>query len=167
VELGKEEIDELLARHRLHPNQTSGSASKAAAEGGVLASVYVGLADGKQPVMHLAVGRSSVASRCPLDHIHAQSLVAAFRRKGLLPEHPSFEHMLVNLLARISEMYFDGHLETLSIGELRLHQAAYHLGRIVAHRSSGFRLKPRLEPNSHDRRAVFTHRHGDDVRFPK
>jgi hypothetical protein len=133
VELTQGEIDELLARHRLLPTQTVTVPSKAAARGGILASLYIGLADGKQPVIHLAIGRSSVASRCPLDHSHAQSLVAAFRRKGYFPEHPGFEHMVAHLLERVSQMYCDGHLTTLSIGEFRLHPTAYHLGRIVAH----------------------------------
>jgi hypothetical protein len=167
VELTKREIDELLARHRLSPTQASGSDSMAAARGGIIGSVDIGLADGRQPVMHVAIGRSSVAGRCPLERMHAQSLVAAFRRKGLLPEDPSFEHMVANLLERICQMYFDARLESLSIGELRLHPTAYHLGRIVAHRTSDFRAKPRLDPDSHDKRAVFAHRHGDDVRFPK
>jgi hypothetical protein len=133
MELTKQEIEELLARHRLSPTQTDGSGSRTAAQGGILASLYIGLADGNQPVIHLAIGRSSVASRCPLDHSHAQTLVAAFRRKGYFPEHPGFEHMVAHLLERVSQMYCDGHLTTLSIGEFRLHPTAYHLGRIVAH----------------------------------
>jgi hypothetical protein len=144
VELTKGEIDELLARHRLLPSQTSGAASKAAAKGGILAGVYIGLADGKQPVMHVAVGRSSVAGRCPVEYSHAQALVAAFRRKGHFPEHPSFEHMVAKVLEQISDMYLDGHLQTLSIGELRLHPTAYHISRVAAHRASPPYVKPPL-----------------------
>ncbi|MBV8148695.1 MAG: hypothetical protein JO092_06370 [Candidatus Eremiobacteraeota bacterium] len=134
MELTKGEIDELLARHRLLPSQTSGSTSTTAAQDGILASLYIGLADGKQPVMHVAIGRSSVAGPCPLDRARALSLAAAFRRTGQLPESPSFEHLVANLLEQISAIYFDECLETLAIGELRLHPTVCRMGRITAHR---------------------------------
>lgn len=97
----------------------------------------------------------------------AHEIVTPFLDAGALPNDPRQVHMLEHLLVNASAMFVDSQAETLTFESIRLHETAYHIGSVVLLRNAPGHLKPRLAPDSHDRHAVFAHRHGDNPDFPK
>ena len=165
MKLTRSELDELMARHGLAPLIPGGTDASEAARGGILATVDI--APGEVALMRVGIEGVTATGRCPLDFVHASGIVEEFREGRLLPHDTSFQHMFAHLLMKLSELYVASGANMLSISELHLHPASYHIEDLAIDGAGPRRLARRLEPDSHDRRAVFSHRHGDSVKFPK
>lgn len=166
MKLKRTEIDELLARHGIAPLAVAGTGSEAAARGGTVASIEIAPNEEGVPFLYLTIDSVRAAGRCPLDAPHAASIVHALQTRHLLPHHPSFEHLVAHLLIKLSDLYTDAGIESLTAERVRLHPSAYHIERLTAYRGAPLHLRPRLAHDSHDQHAVFAHRHGDDAKFP-
>jgi hypothetical protein len=166
VYAGHAEINELLARHGIAQPLIQGTSSRAAAEGGRIASIHVWRhEEGAKLSLTLQGVRAEVA--CPLDETHALALVESFRDSKLLPGDKSFEHMLAHLLMKIAAMYAESGAATLTMERVHLHPASYSVGAVTLTREKRETVEHRLDPDSHDRHAVFSHRHGSDQKFPR
>jgi hypothetical protein len=162
----KDEIETLLARHHIAPPETAGTSSKAAASGGRLASLSIERRD-DSAIMSLAIGNALAEAPAPKTLEGARAIVAKVRTEASLGHDPSFEHMLAELLLRASEMFEESEATRLDFTPLHVHPTSYHIGEVTLFVEKPLHLRARLEPDSHDRRAVFDHRHGDSVKFPK
>jgi hypothetical protein len=78
-----------------------------------------------------------------------------------------FEHMLADLLLKITKLFDQCGATRLELSPLRLHATSYHIEKAAPLHEKPLRITTRLEPDSHDRRAVFDHRHGDSIKNPK
>jgi hypothetical protein len=84
-----------------------------------------------------------------------------------LPRDASFHHMLAEPLLRASKLFEDARATKLEFSLLRLHPSTYHIGAVALLAGKPLHVEARLEPDSHDRRAVFHHRHGDSTINPR
>jgi hypothetical protein len=164
--LKRREIDDLLARHGIAALTSSGTDSQASARGGVVATVDI-VPNDAAPFMRVSIGGIAATGHCPLDHVRAAAIVRALRKSCHMPSDASFDHMLANLLVKLSGLYVDSGAKKMSISDLHLHPTSYHIGQLSIDRATRGHLIPRLDPDSHDRHAVFAHRHGDSTEFPK
>jgi hypothetical protein len=166
LKVRRSEIDNLLARHGIAPLTAGGTDSQAAASGGRIANVHIARR-GQGTIMSVTIDGVLATSACPLDLEHAKLVVQAFREHHLLPADASFEHMLADLLVKMSAAYVDGGAEELEFEAVHLHPTSYHIGRVNLQSATRVNATSRLAPDSHDRHAVFSHRHGDDAKFPR
>lgn len=162
----QKEIEELLASHKISPVEIAGTSSAQAAGGGRPASLSIVRRE-EGAVLSFTIGDVLAQSLPPRDISEARRIVSKLRAEARLPEDASFEHMLAELLVRISDMFEDSGATKLEFESLRLHPSSYHIGKVTLLHDKPLHLKARLEPDSHDRGAVFSHRHGDRTRFPK
>ncbi len=162
----KEEIEILLACHGLASPAVGGTGSAAAATGGRIADLTIErTAEGPQLGLAVDGGRSDA----PLPHERqaALAIVADLRAKARLPDDASFEHMLADLLVKAAKLFEDSGATKLEFASLHLHPSSYHIGEVTLLHDKPLHLTPRLAGDSHDRRAIFDHRHGDSTKFPK
>lgn len=166
MEATREEIDILLACHGLSSPAVAGTDSAAAATGGRVADLQIErTGDGAQ--MHLQVGEGRCDAPAPRDRDAALAIAETLRADARLPHDASFEHMLADLFYKASKMFADSGATRLAFSPLHLHPASYHIGHVTLLHEKPLHLTPRLEHDSHDRHAVFDHRHGDSTKFPK
>jgi hypothetical protein len=156
------DIAELLARHGIAPP----CGERAGDLGGRIADVHIGPDDNGVPMMSVALDGIRVASRCPLDREHALAMIASLRDAQRLPDDVSFAHMLANLLINMSRVYTDSRAQALAFESVHLQPTDYAIRRVrVVGRPP--HAKHRLASDAHDRNAAFSHRHGEDVRYPR
>jgi hypothetical protein len=77
------------------------------------------------------------------------------------------ERMLAHLLVKISRMFRDCGADSLVFEAIHLHKSAYQIGKVRLASATPIHVKARLAHDTHDRHAIFDHRHGDSVEFPK
>lgn len=161
-----DQIERLLARHKIASTKVEGSDSAEAAQGGWQADLII---QRRPPhdVLILAVGNATFERSRPTDETSAGKIVEEIRIPARLPHDPSFEHMLAELLLRASKLFEDAHATKLEFSSLRLHRSTYHIGEVTLLTDKPLHVEARLEPDSHDRRAVFDHRHGDSTINPR
>ena len=160
------EIERLLARHGIAGPEVAGSDSREAAIGGRLAQIHFAKhEDGTVATVTIA-GIQSTA-KCPLDHAGALALAGRLQERHAIGSDGSSAHLLANLLVKLSEAFADSAAEAAIFEDVHLHQASYHIDRVILKHAEPLRFEPRLAPDSHDRHAVFSHRHGDSTEFPK
>jgi hypothetical protein len=161
-----DQIERLLARHKIASTKVEGSDSAASAHGGWRADLTI---QRRPPhdIVILDVGNATLERSRPTDETSARKIVAEIRIAARLPHDPSFEHMLAELLLRASNLFEDVHATTLEFSSLRLHSSTYHIGEVTLLTDKPPHVAARLEPDSHDRRAVFDHRHGDSTTNPR
>ena len=165
MKINQVEVDRLLARHGI-ASGIGGSGSKAAATGGRIATVTV-THHGDEDVLCLMINEIHSDERCPLDETRALALVKEFQAKHAVPNDESFEHMLAKLLVKISAVYEDSGAGLLVFEGIHLHPSAYYVGDVSMYSDHPEHTPARLDSDSHDRRAAFSHRHGERVGFPK
>ncbi len=161
-----DQIERLLARHKIASTKVEGSDSAAATQGGWRADLTIR----RRPpddVLILTVGTAMLERSRPTDETSAGKIVEEVRIPARLPHDPSFERMLAELLLRASKLFEDAHATKLEFSFLRLHPSTYHIGEVTLLTDKPLHVEARLEPDSHDRRAVFDHRHGDSTTNPR
>lgn len=161
-----EQVEELLARHRIASTRSDGTDSVAAAHGGRLAKLWI-VRRGEDAILTLGIGNANFERVAPEDEASARDIVRDIRELARLPHDVSFEHMFAELLLRASKLFEDAQAQRLEFSSLRLHPNSYHIGEVTLLLDKPLHLRPRLEPHSHDRRAVFDHRHGDAIDNPR
>jgi hypothetical protein len=161
----RSEIDALLAHYGIKPIGTRGTGSQEAA-GGQLATISVERAE-EGPVITVTIGGLHATGACPLDRTGALAILETLRSGHLISGDQSLEHMVANLLVKISEMYVDSDAERIIFESVHLHPTSYYIGRVQLKLSAPLHARKRLLPDAHDRHAIFSHRHGDNTRFPK
>ncbi|HYL27149.1 MAG TPA: hypothetical protein VEW74_04885 [Candidatus Nitrosotalea sp.] len=166
LKASKAEIDRLFERYGIAPIAIAGSDSRNAARRGWLAEISIGRSEGFER-LSLSIGKASVEETPPQSIADARAIVAGLRARGVVPDDASFEHMLADLLAKLTKMFDECEAEELTLTSVRLHPTSYHIGGALLRLKKPLRTKARLEPDSHDRGAVFAHRHGDSTRFPR
>jgi len=161
-----EEIEILLACHGLASPVVHGSDCAAAATGGRVANLTIERTD-DGPHLRITVGDYRCDAPAPRERQAALAVVADLRAQGSLPGDVSFEHMLAGLLLKAAKLFDDSGATKVEFASLHLHPSSYHIGDVTIVHDKPLHLTPRLEPDSHDRRASFDHRHGDSTTFPK
>jgi hypothetical protein len=161
------EIERLLASHGIASLGTGGGDSAEAARGGRIAELRIERRDDTESILTVTIGSHFVESRPPHDDAEAQSIIASLRSQGAIPDDASFEHMLADLLIKAAKMFEDCEATSLEFRPLHLHPASYHIGKATLIHGKALKTKARLQPDSHDRHAVFDHRHGDSTKFPR
>ncbi|HVN68248.1 MAG TPA: hypothetical protein VMU38_01145 [Candidatus Binatia bacterium] len=160
------EIARLLARYGIAPIETRGTASARAAAGGRTATIYLSRAEGPAQLT-LSVGGVTVTAVPPNDLSGALAVVRNLQAMGGLPGDASFEHMLAGLLEKAVRLFDETGATAFALSSLHLHPTSYHIGEATLLHEKPLELKPRLEPDTHDRHAIYDHRHGDSTKFPK
>jgi len=122
--------------------------------------------DGEE-MLELAVGEHDVKSRAPHSDEEARKIVGLLRAQHAIPDDHSFEHMLADLLLKITKLFDECGATRLELAPLHLHATSYYIEKALLLHEKPLRITARLEPDSHDRRAVFDHRHGDSIKNPK
>ncbi|MGC1380854.1 MAG: hypothetical protein WA814_07495 [Candidatus Baltobacteraceae bacterium] len=153
----------LFARHGLAPIAPGGSDSAEAVQGGRAGSLAIVREGG----VRLTVAGATVTAPKPHDAGEARAIVDRLRAQGAIPKDASFERMLADVLLKAARVFDDADANSLELAPLHLHPTSYGIGQVTLMHERPLRIKPRLDPDSHDRHAVFNHRHGDSVRFPK
>lgn len=161
-----DEIARLLARYEIAPVAVRGSDSMKAARGGRIANLCIDREDHAERLI-LTVGRKEVGGDPPHDLTEARAIVGELRSEAAIPDDPSFEHMLADLLVKAVKLFEETQATRFELSSLRLHPTSYHIGKATLLHDKPLRVKARLGPDSHDRRAVFDHRHGDSIKNPK
>ncbi len=144
----------------------AGSDSRKAAHGGRLARLSIDRQDGDDALV-LAVGEHEVKTRAPHSDEEARKIVALLRAQHAISDDHSFEYMLADLLLRITKLFDECGATRLELSSLHLHATSYYIEKALLLHEKPLRITERLEPDSHDRRAVFDHRHGDSIKNPK
>jgi len=160
------EIARLLARYGIAPLAVRGSDSMKAARRGRMANLLIAREENAE-ILTLTVGGKRTRSNRPHDLAEARAIVVALRSAAALPDDPSFEHMLADLLVKAAKLFEETGATRFELSSLRLHPTSYHIGKATLLHDKPLHIKARLEPDSHDRRAVFDHRHGDSTKNPK
>jgi hypothetical protein len=163
----KAEIERLLASHGIAPLLVSGSDSAKAAQGGRIAQLRIEQDEDRPSLLTIAIAGHSAQSPVPHDLGDARAVVASLRAQGALPSDSSFEHMLADLLLKASRLFEDSEASRLAFSRVHLHPSSYHVEEVELIHEKPLHTEARLAPDSHDRRAVFDHRHGDSTEFPK
>jgi hypothetical protein len=154
-------VGELLARHGIaSPTEHSPG------EGGRIAGVLV-VKDGAGAILTATIGNVSASGTCPIEEADALQLVRSFRGRGLPAADPALERMFAHLLLKISALFFDCAAEVVEFDSVHLHQSAYQIGKVRISGAPPLHVKARLAHDTHDRHAIFDHRHGDSITFPK
>ena len=161
-----EQIRILLQRHGIAPLAVSGSDSAQAARGGRLGRLRL-LRENGRTVLELTVGGVSTVAPPPGEPAEALAILRPLQSAHALPADESFARMLGDLLVKSAALFEDSAAVELDFSSLRLHPASYHIGSAELVTDKPLHLKARMEPDSHDRRAVFDHRHGDALKNPK
>jgi hypothetical protein len=161
-----DEIARLLARYKIAPLAVRGSDSMKASRGGRMANLCIAREDGAERLI-LTVAGKRADGNLPHDLAGARAIVGTLRSEAALPDDPSFEEMLADLLVKAAKLFEETGATRFELSSLRLHPTSYHIGKVTLLHDKPLHVKARLEPDSHDRRAVFDHRHGDSTRFPK
>jgi len=160
------EIARLLARHGIAGLDAAGSDSREAAIGGRLAQIHFAQhEDG--PVATVTIAGVEASAHCPLDEAGALALAGRLHERGALGTEAASAHLLAHLLVKMSAAFADSAAEAAIFEDVHLHRAAYHIDRVILKHAEPLRFEGRLAPDSHDRHAVFSHRHGDSTEFPK
>lgn len=162
----KKDIEILLARHGIASPEVGGADVAAAAHGGRIGHLTIERA-GAAAHLAIEVGGGRCEAPAPHDAAEAMAIVHRLREDARFPDDHSFEHMLADLLLKASELFEDSGATHLEFASLHLHPTAYHIGAVTLLLDKPLHLKPRLDHDSHDRRAIFDHRHGDSTEFPK
>jgi hypothetical protein len=144
----------------------AGSDSRKAAQGGRVARLSIHRRDGDE-MLTLAIGEHQVNSAAPHNDEAARAIVSLLRAQHAISDDHSFEHMLADLLLKITRLFDECGATRLQLSPLRLHATSYHIDKAALLHEKPLRITTRLEPDSHDRRAVFDHRHGDSIKNPK
>lgn len=163
----QEEISELLERHGIAPVEPRGTDAAEAARGGWIAALSFVRSNGGAPLLTFEVDGVVAEALTPPDAQAARALVAKIRGEARLPHDASFERMLADLFLRAAKLFAESGGTRLDLESLHLHPTAYHIGKVTLELEKPLHLQKRLDPDSHDRHAVFTHRHGSSARFPK
>lgn len=151
----EQEIAILLERAGISPVRAAGSRSKAAAEGGVIARMFVQGRD--NPELSMIVGDVRCAAHLPIDEERAVMMVETLIERHAVPHEARFQHMLIDLLVRITRMYMAADATSLSLDPVHLHKNGYHVDRVVLTHERPLHLKPRVESTGRD--STFTHTH--------
>ena len=160
------EIEQLLARHGIAPLAMRGSDSMEAARGGRAASLCIAR-EGNAEILTVTVGGKRAGGNPPHGIAEARAIVEALRSEAALPNDRSFEHMLADLLVKAAKIFEETGATKFEMSSIRLHPTSYHIGEATLIHDKPLHVKARLESDSHDRHAVFNHRHGDSTKFPK
>ncbi len=166
MEATKTEIDRLLERSGIAPLEIHGTDSSAAARGGREGNLCIVRSDGRD-IAVLTVGNGRADGPVPHNLAEALAIVQMLRAKAAIPDDASFEHMLGDLLVKATKLFEESGATKFELGSLRLHPTSYHAGSATLIHDKPLHVGARLEPDSHDRRAVFDHRHGDSIKNPK
>jgi hypothetical protein len=161
-----DEIARLLMRYKIGPLTVRGSNSRKAAEGGRMADLCIFRENGAERLT-VTVGGKRAGGDLPRGLTEARAIVAELRSEAALPNDPSFEHMLADLLVKSAKLFEESAATRFELSRVRLHPTSYYIGKATLLHQKPLHVKTRLEPDSHDRRAVFNHRHGDSTKFPK
>ena len=161
-----DEVAELLARYEIRPLAVHGSDSMRAAQGGRISNLCI-VRKNDGGTLTVMIGDKSATADLPRGLTGACRIVERLRSQAALPNDPSLEHMLADLLVKAARLFEETGATRFELSSLRLHPASYHIGKATLLHEKPLHVKERLEPDSHDRRAIFDHRHGDSTRFPK
>ncbi len=162
----KQDIEILLARHGIASPQVGGADVAAAAHGGRIGHLTIERA-GATAHLVFEVGSGRCEAPAPHDAAEAMAIVQRLREDARFPDERSFEHMLADLVRKATELFEDSGATRLEFASLHLHPTAYHIGEVTLLVDKPLHLKPRLDSDTHDRHAIFDHRHGDSTEFPK
>ncbi|HTX60525.1 MAG TPA: hypothetical protein VMH02_12725 [Verrucomicrobiae bacterium] len=162
-ELDEATIDRLLARYGLRPLEAQGTDTLAAAAGGTVATIRIARRDDAD-ILQFETGAAESSAPLPLTEERALELAQSVRTHG---RDARFSHMVAHLLLGACRMYADTQASLLVFEDVHLHPWAYHIGRVALTTAHAPELVARLAPDSHDRGAVFAHRHGESTAFPK
>jgi hypothetical protein len=143
-----------------------GSDSRKAARGGRVGRLSIERQDDIE-MLTIVVGEHQLKSGAPRDVDDARRIVGLMRAQRTLSEDQSFERMLAHLLLKATKLFDECGATRLEFSPLHLHPTSYHIEKVILLHEKPLRITPRLEPDSHDRRAVFDHRHGDSIKNPK
>jgi len=160
------EVARLLESHGIDPVAIGGTDTLAASRGGRVGSIAVAPREIGDVMVVTVEGKSAEAAP-PQTKAEALAMVTGLRTHGAIAGDASSEHMLADLLVKTAKLYHDTGASLLEFSDLHLHPTAYHIGAVTLLHDKPLHTKARLEPDSHDRRAVFDHRHGDSTKFPK
>jgi hypothetical protein len=160
------ELARLLARYEIAPLAARGSDSMKASRGGRVADLLIAREEDAE-MLTLTVGEKRTRSNLPHDLAEARAIVGTLRSEAALPNDPSFEHMLADLLMKAARLFEETGATRFELSSIRLHPTSYHVGKATLLHEKVLHVKARLKPDSHDRRAVFDHRHGDSIKNPK
>lgn len=114
-----------------------------------------------------ALGRKQIAvacldfesfKPCPLTTEDAASIVNALHERHLIPGHAHEGHTLEHLLLRCSELFVAEDLESLSLAPVYLRENDYRVAHAEMAHKGPVEAKARLDPDAHDKSAVFDYR---------
>jgi hypothetical protein len=160
------EIERLLARHGIAALGIRGGDSIEASRGGWAANLCITHSGGSD-TLALTISGVRAEGHPPHDLADALSIVSTLRSQAAVPDDPSFEHMLADLLVKAAKVFEETEATKFELSSLRLHPTSYHIGKATLLHDKALHVKARLKPDTHDRHAVFSHRHGDSTEFPK
>ncbi len=160
------EIERLLERSGIAPLGVGGTNAAEAARGGREANLCILRTDGRDVVV-FTIGSARAEGTPPRDLTEALAIVQSLRTQAAVPDDASFEHMLGDLLVKATKVYEESGATKFELASLHLHPTSYHVGKATLIHEKPLHLTARLDPHSHDNRAVFDHRHGDSLKNPK
>ncbi|MGZ3496318.1 MAG: hypothetical protein ACXWNK_06755 [Vulcanimicrobiaceae bacterium] len=112
--------------------------------------------DQKVVVLHSA--RASVSHTCPLTMFEGLRMVDALREAHVVPDDDAFRGMLVHLLGRSAKLYARSGIDSFTFDPVYLTRRGYRIGAARMLRTQKVRVKKRLQPDAHDRKALFEYR---------
>ena len=160
------EIARLLERNGIAPIAAEGTNAREAARGGREGNLCI-LHTGDRDLAVFTIGEHRAEGAPPHDFAEALPMIEQLRAEGGVPNDASFEHMLADLLVKATKLYEESGATKFELASLHLHPTSYHIGEATLIHDKPLHVTARLEPHSHDRRAVFDHRHGDALKNPK
>jgi hypothetical protein len=166
VKVSSHEIDILFERYGIAPVTPGGTDSAGASHGGREARLC--LRDGAAgATLEFSVGGAAIETRAPHTDAEAVAIVQSLQTEKAVPRDASFEHMVAHLLVKATKLFEECGGTTFELSPVRLHPTSYHIENVQLVVARPLHVAPRLDPDSHDRRAVFDHRHGDSIVNPK
>jgi hypothetical protein len=141
----------------------AGSDSRKAAQGGRVARLSIHRQDGDE-MLTLAVGGHEVKSQLPHSDEDARRVVALLLAQHAISDDHSFEHMLADLLLKITKLFDECGATRLELSPLHLHATSYHIEKAALLHEKPLRITRRLEPDSHDGALTIA---GDLSRHPR
>lgn len=116
--------------------------------------------EGKDSRKRLAVGwnRMRWLHECPISEDDAAQTLRELHAAGAVPAAYQEQHTLQHLLVRCSHLYLDEGLLRLRLAPVYLRENGYRIGSAWMWSKSPVTVPRRLEPDAHDKAAVFAHR---------
>jgi hypothetical protein len=152
-------IENVLKRHGIHvPVTDERFSSHADLERGMRLRIECTDDEEHGKRITLGCGRFESTRPCPLTTFGAKSMADDLAEQHLIPKHGQERATLVHLLLRCSALFLDEELDHFTLSPLYLRENDYRVGSVGMTHSGPIGQRPRLEPDAHDKGAVFAYR---------